>query len=296
MWPFSNSNSNNNNDDDKKNKWKEDRDENFTIDQDYSNPNNNSSNNNSNNGVNSNNNKDDINKYQQYEMTIAKDTTLKHNDNLNTFETNDYNKWNNNDNNDKENIMKDENIIKDDDKEQQFKQLQNKILNNHTLQWIFAMGNGIYGGIFLGTVEFVFQGIIVGGLTRQLSQPGYIKQSFRESMKSGFRGGSVICLYSGVSNSSRIIRQKNDLLNHFVGGFVAGSITSAVLGFGEGSSGSSSTSVTTIHVKSDPSGVFKQVKSHHSRSSMRHMIYGIGLGTFFTAWHVFTSSKNKNSN
>ena len=143
----------------------------------------------------------------------------------------------------------------------------------------------------MASAEFLFEGIVVGGLTKQLTQPGHIKNAFRKSTISGMKAGSVLFYYIGVQNSSRIIRQKNDYLNHFCGGFIAGSLTSLTIGFADPSV---SQGVTTIHVKADPSGVFKQVKTHSSRSSLRHLMYGLGCGTFFTAYHLYTNGvKNK---
>ena len=80
--------------------------------------------------------------------------------------------------------------------------------------------------------------------------------------------------------------KNDDSINHFVSGFAAGTLTSSLLGFSAYEK-QSSNSTTTIVLKSDSSGVFKQYKPR----SFKHAKYGLMLGTITMLWHMFVNSK-----
>ena len=200
------------------------------------------------------------------------------------------------DNNNSNNSSSDDNDIdREDMKREQLKegnviilqQEAEKLRQNHALMWMVSLLSGMKTGSFFATFHFIgFNGIIGGAVDGTLFKPGYLTSSIRHSMRYGFEVGTFVFFYNGFANSSRIIRKNDDSINHFVSGFAAGTLTSSLLGFSAYEK-QSSNSTTTIVLKSDSSGVFKQYKPR----SFKHAKYGLMLGTITMLWHMFVNSK-----
>jgi len=150
-----------------------------------------------------------------------------------------------------------------------------------------SLGSGIQAGGFFGTIHFCLTGVILGGMSGQLSRD-FLKTKFRSSLRDGYEIGTFVCLYNGFENSIRIARKQDVSSNHFLGGFLAGTISSATVGF---SAYSDSPNNVAIQLKADPSGVFKQYKP--KRNLSKHLISGLMLGTAMMLWDSFTRSSKE---
>ena len=163
-----------------------------------------------------------------------------------------------------------------------------KTKQSHLFMWIVSTVNGIQAGAFFGAAHFVGYGIIWGSMSGQLFQKDFLKSKIRTSLRDGYELGTFVFLYNGFENSIRIARKQDVSSNHFAGGFLAGAISSATVGF---SAYADSPNNVAIQLKADPSGVFKQYKPRRTLS--KHLISGLMLGTAMMAWDSFTRSSKE---
>jgi len=155
--------------------------------------------------------------------------------------------------------------------------------------WLVSLLGGVQAGTFFAGINFIGKGVILGGMSGQLFQKDFIKSNARSCSRHGFEVGSFVFLYSGFSNSLRIIRKKDDSSNHFIGGVLGGTIASLTIGFSEYDSPANG---VAIQLKADPSGVFKQYKPRKPFS--RHLLTGLMLGTVTFLWNSYSRSIAEN--
>lgn len=265
-WP-----NDNNNKKDQKAKWKEDRDEDFSVDQQNNFPDNTM---------------DIQDKSTNDKFNSISINQQQYNDKYNNDKYNiDNNDIDNNDNNiDQE---KKEVIKKIEEFKEEIGKVQYQLQQSHLYMWILSIAGGLQAATFLGAIHLFGNGLLYGMLTGQLfGTKGYIKSSLQNSYRHSVEVGGFVFFYNGFSNSVRIIRREEVPSNHFIGGFLAGTVSSAIIGFSSYESTTNNSNV--IQLKSDPSGVFKQYKAKIPMS--KHLKIGFMMGTATLLWNLWSSS------